>query len=255
MEESQHTSPNASTGGYESSFERVSGRTRIGDILERLAAKRANIAVAVPGSSRHYASSLLTAARARQELILDELAPEDGHSALVQARKVRVIARLNGAILHFSSDVTAIGETNGIQFYRLRWPEVISYRQRRRSYRVPAERTFTISADLEDGRNCRTCSLYDISADGVGLCMSENDCAGLKRFDRFDTFSVRLPNGAPFQCAVEVRNVRCNTAEHQCIVGGRFIAKSNRDHELLARAVAAFERYAIRKKRNKKNRL
>lgn len=246
MAESDAGVPQAAVG-YESAFERISGRQRIHDILTRLAVNKSPLAVVVNGTEGRYVSSLLEVRH--DVMLLDELNPADGHALLLAAGSLRVVARLNGASLHFASKVIDSGEQGGISFYRIAVPDTVNYRQRRRSFRVPIDPNLHVPVMLADGECRVNCNLHDISPDGVSILLDASVCQRIEKLKLFPSCTIMLPEHHPIHCSFEVRNLRSGKGDEPCVVGGRFVVTNSRDRTSLARVVTSFERKSIRKRK------
>lgn len=235
--------------GYESPFAAIRGRRAITDILKRLVTSRASVHIVLAANQQRYLSSMLALGRKEQHFYLDELNSPGSTVVLQPQQRLRVIANLNGAIVNFVTEVHAVGEKDGIAWYRVHRPDVINYRQRRKAFRVPVDGRYSIIVALGEGEQNLICTLRDISAEGVALAVVGEAPPPVERLQRFSHCTVQFPNRESIHCGLEVRNVRCNSGMHGYVIGGRFITEDKRSSDLLSKAITRFERYTIRQRR------
>lgn len=93
---------------------RVTDPRRIGQILQRLWESRGLLAVHVAHSDETCTTTVLRVDPARARFDLDELTPEPGHRALLTARSLRALARLDGVEIAFQASVEGIASERGI---------------------------------------------------------------------------------------------------------------------------------------------
>lgn len=235
---------------YESLFDRITSRRRISELISRLVSNRLFINVLLPDSDEHYASTVLEVND--HHLVLDELNPEEGHELIQTGGTLTIQARLEGAMLVFSSPVIGIGEHDGVALYRLEIPKELRYMQRRKSYRVLIERVMDLPVMLELAEEKLGGILHDISAHGLSLWLPKGFVPEFERATHIPRCRVQLPNEDGLDCAIEVRSLRHERGEDRYLLGARFVAPEPRMRQRLAKMVTGIERYVLRKRAQEK---
>lgn len=233
--------------------EAITAPARVEALLQRIIAERLFVTVRLPGFDTSYNSTILELDRARGELLLDELYPEDGHVRLQQLRELRVHARLDGAALTFNSTLRDVGQEGGLNYYRIRIPERVDYYQRRRFHRVDADQVADVEVKLMGegaGEVPVTGRLHDISEGGISFWLDATAARALRTPWKVPHCEIRIPETEPLACAIEVRNVRDEEGQDEHIVGARFLFADPRMRQRVARLVAAIERQLLRQRQD-----
>ena len=152
------------------SVDRDDSSTHITEVLRRLQDRRCLLTVHVGSHPEPFTSAILEVVHEDEYLVLDELAPREGHALLETARDLQVRARLDGIEVRFTSRVARISAEGGLPFYKVPYPERIDYPQRRQSHRVsvPLNTGYPVSLLLSDER-ILSGELRDISPEGLGI--------------------------------------------------------------------------------------
>jgi len=139
-------------------------------LLRRLLEQRCLLTVQIGNSSDCYTSAILEVVLEDGYLVLDELTPSEGHDRLSIEPRIQIKARLDGIEVRFASSVTRINTQDGLPYYKVPFPKLIEYPQRRQSYRVP------IPLHLGLPTNILLCDervlngeLRDLSPEGLGM--------------------------------------------------------------------------------------
>lgn len=137
-------------------------------LLKRVFDHHSLLTVYIGQRPEAYTSAILEVLRDERYLVLDELTPRSGHLQLSADPYIQVRAVLDAVELKFQSRVTQISDLDGLPFYKVPFPERVSYPQRRRAHRVaiPLSRGIPVRFVLADERELE-CELRDLSPGGM----------------------------------------------------------------------------------------
>lgn len=217
----------------------------ISSLLRRIADQRALLRVTVPGFRSNYNSAILRMDPEQDLLILDELNPRKGHERLLEIRRLNASATVQGVETRFSGTLEEVGESSGIAFYRLPFPQEVLYVQRRTSFRVKVSMTAPVAAVFERGDgNALRGRILDLSEGGMGVEFSQS--VSLQPGEIVPC-QMRLPNGRQVGCKLEVRHCSASDDQARVRVGGRFVELHPQRRKVLSRLVADLQRELIRR--------
>lgn len=231
---------------YDEQTESIVDRRRVTGLLQRLADRRVPVSVSPPDSTDQYVSAILGVDPQAGVLTLDELVREGAAVPLRQGDELAVFARLQGASLNFRSTLLELGQMAGIAFYRVAFPDVLHYLQRRHAFRLLIHRLQQVPVTLtgQDG-TVLTGKLHDLSVSGVGIRLAPGVCSS--RRAPLDCV-IEFPDESPLQCAVEVCNLRYDRTGNFDLLGARFLSPEPRFAQRLGRIIMLLERRLIREK-------
>lgn len=149
---------------------REDSATQICDVLRRLQAQHCLLTVQVGDLAEFFTSVILEVVREGEYLVLDALTPSEGNARLRAVQQIKVRGILDGIEVRFASRVTQINTQNGLPYYKVLFPTLIDYPQRRQVHRVPIplNRGFPASLLMADER-ILSGELRDISPEGLGI--------------------------------------------------------------------------------------
>jgi c-di-GMP-binding flagellar brake protein YcgR len=216
--------------------------------VERLQVSHTLVAIRLEGVPGTFSSMILEIDANRGWLSIDELTPQDGHRRLVELRKLTLLGDHEGVEIRFDADVLEFGTQANIHFYRLRFPTVLKYFQRRSSYRVKVLRTSAIPVTLvaKDSAVAKG-ELYNISAGGVAVKFVSQLPASIARGEIVPECELALPDKTKVVCPVEIRHVMSARGDDQSIVGVRFVSLNTTQQRMIDRFIATIEREIRRK--------
>lgn len=227
------TAPTADTLAAEGAADPPGGRTALprrlgepGDIdalLRELLARRALLGVSRLEAPREVHSSLLLELLPEHTgLLIDAFAPAAGTPGLAPGEALRVEARLPGGSLRFDTEVTAREQREGLDCYRLAPPAELHYAQRRRHLRVSIPAGQVLEVRLLTPRGVRLSGeARDLSVTGLSLRLPRGVDGGLRVGDVLPRCSVRLPDGLPLVCGLEI----CYASPGDGLLGQRLGAR------------------------------
>lgn len=190
-----------------------------------------------------YSSAILDVDSRKERLRLDELTPEDGHRRLRPGSEIRIDTRAHGVETRFLTTVEHIDEENGIAYYVVPFPDIITYHQRRAFHRVPVRMTLQSSIALQGDGDAVPVRLTDLSVGGFGGTVKRN--YALRSGERYEC-SIELRGEQPLKMQVEVRYAKWDSARKQLRFGALFLDPDPRQRSRLERLVMELERALIR---------
>lgn len=235
---------------YEGQAESVVDRTRLAGLLQRLADRRVPVSVSQPDSNDQYLSTILNVDPQAGVMTLDEPVRKASGVPLSIGDELGVFARLQGASVSFRCRVLDLGEMGGIAFYRVSFPEVLRYLQRRHAFRLSIHRLLQVPVTLESGNDgVFAGSLHDISVSGISIRLAP----GLPLSRRQGPLDcvIEFPGESPLQCTVEVRNLRHDPVGNFDLLGTQFVSPDPRLAQRIGRIIMLLERRLIREQRKR----
>lgn len=227
-------------------MEQVSAPGRVLALLQALWERRALLSARFDGGQTWFNTTLLEVDADERMILLDELAPIEGHRQLQPGHRLHVIGVLKGVPTHFACLIIATGVRNGIAFYRASFPLTMDYRQRRAFFRAYVPRSMELDVRLIAGdTGLVTGRLLDVSQAGFGMLLPED--SPVRALDRVTVEALELPDGQVVACDAEIRYTRREPGHRSERAGARFIDLAPQAARMLPRAIRQLEREQIRK--------
>jgi len=226
----------------EGQFEQITDEAQIIGLLRRAQDARLLLSVNLPNDEHFFNSAVLDVSAEERHLLLDALHPDTGHRQVSVGTPLHVFARLQGVEMSFTGTVEQVGNASGGAFYRLALPGKVFYLQRREHYRVRVgvSQEIPVSLPVDEAKPIKG-ELFDLSAGGI--------CVRLRRPAPAPTIGLRvehcqiaLPDGAPLDCTLEVRNVREDPQSGGQYLGLSFVDLGRREQQRLQRFVTSLDR-------------
>ncbi|VAX04262.1 hypothetical protein MNBD_GAMMA20-1048 [hydrothermal vent metagenome] len=231
---------------YQQQYEEVTSTTRITAILRPLQQQHSIISIAVPSAKHLYNSTLLEVNPEQNYLLLDELHPREGHTRLSTASKIGLSAHREGIEIKIILEISEIGADNGVAFYRVPFPKIIRYRQRRHIFRVPVSVLQSIQVELVDAQdNAFHGELQDISA--AGMCVRFPPKTAIEEKAQTLTYTMTLPDKKRVQGQFTLRRITQHEPNRNIQVGGSFEQLDKIQARTIERFVLEIQRESRRK--------
>lgn len=231
------------TAGDPSQTERITDPARIAQLLKRIKDSRALLSVTVPAVTDVYLSAILDVDPASGCFELDELAPADGHLALVAAGRLNAFAQCSGVDLSFTAQLRSVERDRNGNFYRVAFPTVLYYRQRRAHYRVRVARGHIVPLLIGlDADHAIEGLLHDISAGGLGGEFERYSGPALVLGQVLPDCELRLHDHPPVHLGLEVRFVSADEPLRRVRLGARFVDVGRHEQKLIEQFVASLDR-------------
>lgn len=229
--------------------ETIGDHEEIATHLTLLLANRATLGVSVEEGRDVYLSRALEVMPEAGYLVLDELAPMEGHRRLRTGSRLLVTARSRGSLLRFFSEVQDIGEERGMAYYRLRWPRLIGMQQRRRHFRVFVPLSQHLPLMLATDEDVRLQGeLRDLSVSGFSARLPEQMPVRLVPGQVLPSCRLALPGLGQVIVPVELRYLEPPRDQRRSArIGGRFLRLATQTERQLEKMVRAIEREAQRR--------
>lgn len=177
----------------------ISDKQQIYSILASVQKSRSPITIKFENSERYYTSLILRTELEEGYIIIDEIAPEDGHQLALQKQPFSIRGSHGGVSLFFRPNVIAgSGTQSDIAFYKVKFPEEMIYQQRRGAYRAPVARALGIKATVSAPERNQTLTgrLYDLSISGCRINFEGELKPEPVRGDRFSECHIELEDFA-----------------------------------------------------------
>jgi len=186
----------------------ISGKQQIYSVLASLQKSRSPITIRFENNDRQYTSLILRTELEEGYIIIDEIAPQDGHQLAMQKQPFSIRGSHGGVSLFFRPNVIAgSGIQSDIAFYKVLFPAEMIYQQRRGAYRAPVARALNIMATLgaPERQQRLTGRLHDLSISGCRINFEGEVMPTLTRGDQFPECHIALETFA-IDTAVTVKH-------------------------------------------------
>lgn len=224
-------------------IELITQPARIAQLLTHLQQARALLGVKIPGNADIYGSAVLKVVPEQAYLLLDELHPQAGHHRLLHSARAAIQARLNGAPIEFDADLLDAGRHAAIAFYRIAFPGLVCYTQRRRAHRVTLGPGQTVPLSIgAPGDSLYRGVLHDLSVTGVGAQFVHHAPPPFKQGELLSRCVLQMSPSYRLNSQLEVRFQSYDKFQSLTRLGGRFVGLEPGQQQLVQRTVAALER-------------
>ncbi len=173
----------------------ISNPQQIFSILSSVQKARSPITIKFENSDRYYASLILRTDLDDSSMIIDEIAPEDGHHLALAKQPFSIRGSHKGVSLFFRPNrIAGSGIESDIAFYKIPFPEEMIYQQRRHAYRAIVARALQIKATISGNYRYGplTGRLFDLSLSGCRINFEGEVTPELVRSDKFESCRILL---------------------------------------------------------------
>lgn len=217
------------------------------NLMRRIKNSRAMLTVKVAGSEDVYLSALLEVNEQEGYIVLDELNSPKGHRSLCLIKQLEISTRLEDREIKFECDLTAVGEHNGISYYKVPFPENLDHQLRRKHLRISAPRGKYLPVHLHTELNdLVTGELVDLSAGGFGAFLSRETSDKIHHGDRIPRCMLYLGDQLPIEAELEVRYCEDKRYHSRPRLGGKFINIDQHSERRLQKYISQMDRINTR---------
>lgn len=227
----------------------LTNKQQIYNILTAVQKARTPITIKFEGREKYFTSIILKTDLEKNHLIIDEIAPAEGHMRALQHELFSIRGSHGGVSLFFRPNLISGSSTeNGIAFYSIPLPEEMVYQQRRGSFRalVPAALSTPATLSCERHPQPMTGRLYDISITGCRINFEGEINQDLMRGDLFEQCSITLPEGGNISYPLKLKHISYSREYQQTSCGFEFIDLDKIGQRMLDRFVYFLQREARR---------
>lgn len=221
--------------------EKIRNPRRLGALLKLASEHHVLISVSIAGVTGRYTSAIIKVSDTDQYLLLDELQPAIGNQELLRTRQLKVQLRLNGVFMSFSAPVTDVGSESGIAFYRLPFPKILDYWQRRAAFRARVMESVTVRI-ISDDQEQFSGTIFDISTQGIALTVPDTMEFSFETGNVFPSCRFELPGEEAIDCSLALRFISRSRITRTYRLGCQFVNLNRKDQRNIARFVATIER-------------
>ena len=176
----------------------ITNAQQIYSILTAVQKARTPITIRFDGIDKYFTSIILKTDIDDYSMIIDEIAPEEGHELAMQNATFSIRGSHGGVSLFFKPNmINGSGVENSIAFYRVTMPKEMIYQQRRNSFRALVPRALNIQCTATSSTRLRPLKgrLHDISITGCRINFEGEVTPELIRGDIFENAEIVLPEG------------------------------------------------------------
>lgn len=205
--------------------------------------------VTFDGIKEEFSSSVLSINPLENQLILDELIPEQGNALLQRKQSLKLSTYCHGIHLAFKLDKIQAASSQGMAYYKADFPSRIYYPQRRKAPRIEITAIHIPFAGIASKNNISIGgSIFDISRSGLGIKLPDNR-ARIQRGDIIKKCRITIDDyDMEFDFVVRFAK-RAGPNATQTNIGGHFENLSGKSQNKLSYFIASLERQEIRKQK------
>ncbi len=217
-------------------------------MLNRIFTRHCLLDVRFEHGAEAFQSAIIELVPQQGYMVLDALSPDDGNLLVDDEQAINVKTRVEGLEVRFQARITGRGGDGRAPYYKVPYPEVIDYPQRRREYRVTVPLDRGIEVRFEGGQGLRWGGeVRDLSPSGF--------CA---RLTRGDIDSVDAAQGEQGRCeiafgdedtieaVIEICHIFPRRGRSAPRIGACFVDIDARTERIIERYVARLDREQVR---------
>ncbi len=217
------------------------------NLMRRIKNSRAMLTIRVANSAEIYLSALLEVNEDEGYLVLDELNSKSGHRALCLLKELEISTRLEDREIKFQCELAAVGEHNGIFYYKIPFPENLDHQLRRKHLRIVPPRGKYLPVHLHtDLHDLVTGELVDLSAGGFGAILNRETADKVHHGDIIPKCLLYLGGQEPIETQLEVRYCEDKRYHSRPRLGARFINMDQRSERRLQKYISQIDRINTR---------
>ena len=218
------------------------------NLMRRIKNSRAMLTVRVSGSEETYLSALLEVNEDEGYIVIDELNSPNGHRALCMVKELEISTRLEDREIKFQCDLTAVGEHNGISYYKVPFPENLDHQLRRKHLRIAAPRGKYLPVHLHtELQDLVTGELVDLSSGGFAAHLSRETADKVHRGELIPKCMLYLGDQQPIEVELEIRYCEDKRYHSRPRLGGKFISMDQQSERRLQKYISQMDRLNTRK--------
>ena len=216
--------------------------------MEKLQTKHTLLTVEI-GSHPQYYSSLILECNARNGyLVLDEFYPDDINANIILGEQLDISSNNAGVSIRFVGEIEDIAEKRGAPYYKIGFPDIIEYSQRRQSHRIPVSLSAPIKVIFNTSNDMLLHGeLRDLSLGGFSCRLTPPIMERLKPDDEIPKCILQMPDHSRIVCSVDVRRVFVSNTSGVPMLGCKFLNMNTPDERSLQSIHAKMERELMRK--------
>lgn len=213
------------------------------NLMRRIKGSRAMLTVKVAGSDEIYLSALLDVNDVDGYIVIDELNSATGNRAIRATREFEISTRLEDREIKFQCQLEAIGEQNGIAYYKVPFPENLDHQLRRKHLRIDAPKGKYLPVHLHtEMHDLATGDLIDLSAGGFSAEMSRETASIVQRGDIIPKCLLHLGDQDPIETELEIRYCEDIRYHSRPRLGGKFINMDQHSERRLQKYISQIDR-------------
>ncbi len=213
-------------------------------LMRRIKNSRAMLTVKIAGIEETYLSALLEVDEEEGYIVIDELSSGTGHRAISHIKQFEIKTRLEDRVIKFQCELTAVGEHNGIHYYKVPFPKDLEHQLRRKHLRVSTPRgkylPVHLHTELDD---LVTGELIDLSTGGFAAVLSRETSNKVKHGDVIPKCVMYLGDQQPpVESELEIRYCEDKRYSAKPRLGGKFINMDQSSERRLQKYISLLDR-------------
>ncbi len=201
------------------------------------------------GESREYSSLLLNADLDKEELVFDELIPDEGNAKLKGGEPFTLIGVYEGIHVHCRFKGMRSKTPSGYDHaFSAGFPEVIHHKQRREAYRATIDQydDSKISAANDDRESAIAGKVVDLSTTGLGAEFPKFIRPEIKAGEKFPNCNIAVNQQFSIHCTLIARHPRYEKSTGLYFCGFEFHGLSRLQQKQVDRYIIELQQTARR---------
>ncbi len=216
---------------------------QIENILKKLLLQHTLFTAYVNGGAHPCSSLLLEMSQDKQYLVIDEFCPRNMNKDIRIKDRINISGSNAGVTINFSSQILDMAEQDGNPYYKIQFPKVIEYCQRRQSHRVPVGISDPVKVIFVTENNLMiNGELRDVSLGGFSVRLNHSVSDDIQAGDELPKCILQMPKGSRIVCSVEVRRNYTNAGSNMPMMGAMITDINKQDKRVLQQFIAKLER-------------
>lgn len=226
--------------------EKITKAFEASKLLEKIRTHNILLQVTIPGINEVFFTSILTINPEKKYLLLDELNNINGHKLLQKHKCLNIETKINGVLVQFSLNLTAITKQDDGYLYRFSFPEKILYFQKRSNFRINIGLGTDIPVKLRrEDRSPVYGNAINISETGIGMVLDPP--YSLTMGEILPLCELRISEDDNIVSSLEVRYIDAAETSNTKHIGGKFIGLSSADQKKVTQLVIKLQRDLMRR--------
>ncbi len=221
----------------------VMDQEEIENILYKMQKNHALLTVEMNDGKILSSSMILEINIREQYLVIDEFFPKRLNKQIDINDNIEISCNHTGSSLRFMSQILAIAEKDNAPYYKIPFPDIVEYSQRRQSHRVPISMATPSKITFTTENNSVIHGiLKDISYGGFCARLTPPISERFKPGSHIPKCILQLPSAGVIVCTSEVRRMFVSNGSGIPMMGCQFGDMNGPDRKSLQQTIVKLER-------------
>lgn len=235
------------THTYTPQFAIISSPSRIFLLISPLKNQHDLLKISFENQHNLFSSTLLDIDSNKGFLVLSAFDHAVAGKLLANKNNFHVYTQFNGSELRFTVKLLKFSGTGIHTRYKISFPTVIKYCQRRSAHRVHISLAMNITASFNKGDGQEIVGqLRNISSGGMRIQFLQTKPQDIAVLNEHTACTISFSDKSDIQCTFEIRHTQLLANKKGCSVGGSFWTLEQTQKRTLEHFIAKVERESLR---------